>query len=297
MNIQEFAEKARKQIAGILNCNVLYKEVEKLNGSWRHSIIILEPGSNIAPTLYLEPFYNMYLDSRDWKETINQIIVAYQADRFPKCLDMEWFKDFNKVQKLIFHKLINFEANKRLLEDIPYTRYLDFAIVYCVHFQNAETGNGSILIHNSHLDIWHCTTENLASLAIENTPQLYPLMLSTIDEAIKELTGCKENCADNATILFPFPMYVMSNNKKANGAISILYKDSLKNIADKLNSDVVILPCSVNEVILLALEENDNFQELKNMVLQVNRFQLAKEDFLSDNIYLYRRSTDNIEII
>lgn len=175
MNIQEFTQKACTEIAKILGCEVQYKEVEKLNGAKHYGLIILEPGNNIAPTLYLEPFFDMYLHTKNWKGTVDRIVRAYQADSFPKRLDMGWFKDFEKVRGLIFHKLVNFDANTELLEGIPYTRYLDFAIIYCVYYKDDEIGSGSILIHNSHLEAWGCTTQNLARLAEENTPGFSPL--------------------------------------------------------------------------------------------------------------------------
>lgn len=56
MNIQEFTQKACTEIAKALGCEVQYKEVEKLNGAKHYGLIILEPGNNVAPTLYLEPF-------------------------------------------------------------------------------------------------------------------------------------------------------------------------------------------------------------------------------------------------
>lgn len=293
MNIKEFTEKVRKEIAEILGKEVQYQEVYKLNNTKRYGLMILESGSNVAPTLYLEQFYDMYLETGNWQETINQIIAMYQSDSFPKCLDMEWFKDFDKVQGLIFHKLINFDANTALLEKIPFTRYLDFAIVYCVHCENAEIGDGNILIHNSHLELWNRTTQDLARLAEENTPRLYPLSVSTMEDVIQEFIDCPENAKDTPAM----PMYVMSNRTRVNGAITIRYKNALKNLAMVLNSDIVILPSSVHETILLPLRDKDNFQDFKDMVYSVNRSQLSKEEFLSDNVYLYRRSTDSIEIV
>lgn len=295
MNIKEFSEKACTEIAKILGKEVRYQEVDKLNGSKHHGIMIHESGNNITPTMYLETFYNMYLETEDWKDTLNRIITAYQSKKFPKCLDMEWFEDFEKVQGLIFHKLINLKANTTLLADVPHTRYLDFAIIYCVRFEDDELGYGSILIHNNHLERWNCTTQDLARLASENTPQLYPLAISNMKSVLQDFMG--------GTDAFPlgeedhFPMYIMSNTQKVNGATAILYKDALKGFADSIHSDVVILPSSVHEVILLSLQENDNVKELRNMVYEVNRSELAKEDFLSDNVYLYRRDTGNIEIV
>lgn len=295
MDIKEFTEKACTEIEKILGSKVQYKEVEKLNGAKHYGLIILEPGSNIAPTLYLEPYYDMYLYTKNWKDTVNRIIKAYQSDSFPKRLDMKWFTDFERVQGLIFYKLVNFEANTVLLADIPYTRYLDLAIIYYVRYENDEIGDGSILIHNSHLEMWGCTTQDLAGLAEKNTPQLCPIAVSTMMNVLQECGADTEElslCEET-----PVPMHIMTNEAKVSGAITILYQDALKNFADSIHSDVVILPSSVHEVILLPLQEEEGFQELRNMVYEVNRSQLAREDFLSDNIYLYRRDTDCIEIV
>ena len=297
MNIKEFTEKARVEIAETLGKEVQVNKVDKLNGVKLHGLTISEPDGNVATTLYLEQFYDMYLDSGNWPETMNKIITAYQSNSFPKYLDMEWFKDFDKVRGLIFHKLVNYEASTALLEKIPYTRYLDFAIVYCVHYDSAETGSCSILIHNSHLEAWHCTVQELARIAEENTPRLFPLKISTMNEVLQDCMGNMGDCPVNEKDISAVPMHVMSNEPRVNGAVTICYKDSLKDFAQKLDSDVVILPSSVHETILLPLEDNTDFDELKDMVHHVNRTQLDREEFLSDNIYLYRRDTDNIEIV
>lgn len=296
MNIKEFTEKVRDEIAEILGKEVQVKEVDKLNEVKLHSLMILDSDANVAPAFYLEQFYDMYLDSGNWPETINRIIAAYQADSFPKHLDMEWFKDFNKVQGLVFHKLINYETNTKLLETIPHARYLDFAIVYCVHYESDKTGTGSILIHNSHLEMWHCTTQDLARLAEENTPRLFPLKVSTMSDILRECIGGTEDCPVNHKEPPNLPMHVMSNEARVNGAIAICYKDSLKNFSQTLNSDMVILPSSIHEVILLPLKENTDFNELRDMVVHVNRYQVVREEFLSNNVYLYRRNTDSVEI-
>lgn len=295
MNIQEFTQEACTEIAKVLGCEVQYKEVEKLNGAKHYGLIILEPGCNVAPTLYLEPFFDMYLYTKNWKDTVGRIIRAYQADSFPKRLDMGWFKDFEKVRGRIFHKLVNFEANTELLEDIPYTRYLDFAIIYCIYYKDDEIGSGSILIHNSHLEAWGCTTQDLARLAEENTPRIFPLAISTMGNVLRECLGDMEDLPPDEEDI-PAPMYIMTNEAKTNGAITILYPNALKNLADRIHSDVVILPSSVHEVILLPLQRDHNVKELRDAVYEINRRELDREDFLSDNVYLYRRDTGSIEI-
>lgn len=48
--------------------------------------------------------------------------------------------------------------------------------------------------------------------------------------------------------------------------------------------------------ILIPMKEGDDINELKVMVHSVNTEMLEPEDFLSDNVYIYRRSTGQIEI-
>lgn len=294
MNIKEFTEKAVNQISLMLKKDVRFKEVDKLNGAKHYGIMILEPGSNVAPTLYMEDFYFLYMKTGNWQDTIRQIIAVYESGSFPNHLNMEWFKDFDTVRGLIFHKLINYDANTALLEDIPYTRFLDFAIVYCVYYENDQTGTGSILIHNSHLDLWGCTAQDIALLAEENTPRLCPLSVTSMENVLRDCLDIPGECPDDVNLV---PLYVMSNDKKCNGAVAICYRDSLKNFSMTQDSDVAILPSSVHEVILLPVKDNDDFRELKDMVREVNRTQVAREDFLSDNVYLYRRDSDKIEIV
>lgn len=47
-------------------------------------------------------------------------------------------------------------------------------------------------------------------------------------------------------------MYVISNDKGINGAVSMLYEDGLHDLAEKLGSDLFILPSSVHEVIAIS---------------------------------------------
>lgn len=296
MNIKEFAEKVCNEVAKTLGKEVQIREVDKLNGVKRYGLTIKNSDSNVEPTVYLEAFYQMYMEGGNWSDIIHRIITCHQDNSLHEHIDMEWFKDFSKVQGLIFHKLINYDANTKLLEDIPYTRYLDFAIVYCVHYKGVETGSGSILIHNSHLEMWHRTTQDLARLAEENTPRLFPLTVSTMGDLIQDCIGSTEECPINLKDIEEIPMHVMSNKERFNGAISICYKGALQDFSKLIKSDVIILPSSLHEVILLPFEAKTDLNELKGMVYQVNRTQLTREEFLSDNVYLYRRETDSIEI-
>ena len=73
--------------------------------------------------------------------------------------------------------------------------------------------------------------------------------------------------------------------------------DLLQDLADKKESDLLILPSSVNEVLLLAEEDNIlDMDSVKKMVEDINRDYVDEEERLSDNIYTYKRKTGKISI-
>lgn len=49
-------------------------------------------------------------------------------------------------------------------------------------------------------------------------------------------------------------------------------------------------------LIAVPVMEGKDAAELKEMVMEVNRTQLRIEDLLSDNIYIFRREQDRLEI-
>lgn len=60
---------------------------------------------------------------------------------------------------------------------------------------------------------------------------------------------------------------------------------------------MIILPSSIHEVLLVVYEEELCMEELKEMVRHVNQTEVAKEEILSDNVYIYSRKTDKISIV
>lgn len=75
------------------------------------------------------------------------------------------------------------------------------------------------------------------------------------------------------------------------GATVLLYDDILKELSDLFEKDLIILPSSIHEVLILATDENDrqNLDHYTAMVKEVNASQLQDEEILSDHAYYYCR--------
>lgn len=89
-------------------------------------------------------------------------------------------------------------------------------------------------------------------------------------------------------------MIIVSNESKVNGASAICFTDVLKEIADKYEADLAILPSSIHEAILVPIDEATNFRTLNAMVEQVNLTELRPEEVLSDHAYRFIRDESRI---
>lgn len=82
-------------------------------------------------------------------------------------------------------------------------------------------------------------------------------------------------------------LYVMTNRSQTFGASCMLYDSTLEDFAESQESNLVILPSSIHEVLLLKQEKGMNFESMREMVMDINRHEVPKEDILSDSVYLY----------
>ena len=92
-------------------------------------------------------------------------------------------------------------------------------------------------------------------------------------------------------------MYILSNTCGINGATVVLYEDILKDFAGKIQEDVIILPSSIHEVLLVPNSKVHDIEEMKAMVEHINRTEVSKTDVLSDNVYLYSREKNLMTMI
>ena len=157
MNYQEFLSNTRTELSARVTPGATLKiqTITKNNGTHYDGLIILQPGSNIAPTIYLTPYYHRYLDGVPLEDIYNDILTTYERHLPEADFDIEMFTNFNRARSRIVMRLISKEYNQALLADIPHIDYHDLAIVfYCLVYADADN-QGSILIHNSHMNMWN----------------------------------------------------------------------------------------------------------------------------------------------
>ena len=149
------------------------------------------------------------------------------------------------------------------------------------------------------MELWDTCTAELFGLAKRNTQKLFPWVCSSLAEVLEEI-GAEDGgqaSAGEDIFLREMPLQVLSNAKRTHGAICMLYPDLLDGLAGKGQRNFYILPSSIHEVILLTDTGAESAGELKKMVTEVNRTQVAPEEVLSDSLYYYDSTDKRVKII
>ncbi|MDD6401767.1 MAG: DUF5688 family protein [Lachnospiraceae bacterium] len=290
MDFREFQNKIKNEIPEyLLDINIKSIDINKVNknnGVYLTGLIILEQDSNVSPTIYLDSHYNKYQSGEvEFEDVIKDIASEYRQARGSNVIKSVTLElDFDDV----IAKLVNYEKNKDMLANAPHKRINDLAVTYRNMISNDSNGIASYLITNDIANRYNISEEALDEKAIQNMKEKQGLIIKPLGEV---LSGAFPDARD-----MDGGLYVMTNKNGINGATTLLYgKEELSALSEKLKSDLIILPSSIHEVLILPKDDAMDVNELKAMVEEINSFAVSEMDFLSDNIYMFDGKTKEIE--
>ena len=278
-------------------------EVLKNNSTRLTGLTIKTEESNVAPTIYLEGSFERYkAGDATVPVIVSEIISVYESHKTTMSFDASLVTDFLACKERICYKLVNADRNKELLSDAPHIIVCDLAVLFYILVANDGEGTATITIRNNMSDLWGVATDELFKIALANTQRLFRGTVKSMASVMMELfadrldeEGCRE-FYDMVVSEDDVPMYVCTNASKINGAGVILYENLLKDFAQKVGADFYILPSSVHETLLIPVSDQFDVETLRAMVCEVNMTQVAPEEQLSDQVYLYSRECDQIRI-
>lgn len=264
----EYLEEVRAAVESKVSDSVTIRKVNKNNGIVMDGLMIMQEEVNISPTFYLNSHYEQYL-SEGADAVAESIVEEYNEIKPKESIDADFFMDFERARPAIEMKIINYEMNKVLLEQVPHVRFLDLAVVFIVVLEaDREEGVSSILVYNQHLEFWNIGADDLYRIAVKNTAN---------DFEITPMFGIKKS-----------RLSILTNHYKMYGAAGMLYKELLNQYMEANQAGkIAILPSSIHEVLLMTCDGSVDMGCLKNMVKEVNATQVEPEEILSGNVYIY----------
>ena len=299
MKMEEFAEEVLKgveeKVGGILEVRIV--PGAKNNGVTLTGITASKQDGKGGCCIYLENYYEGYCDGQitlDWvAEDVYGKLMEHSNDL--NGVDMKPLWDWDAAKANIRAKLVNREMNKELLKKVPYREFLDLAVIYYATLDGLSEGvNGVFTVSDENMEVWRKDENALYQMAVSNMRLDGKPVFEDMEEIIRSMMP--EEIPDFTFGIPKFRTYVLTNAQKVFGAVELLDENTLKGIGDELGGDFIVLPSSLHESIIIPADGSVSYQELADIVTDINRKMVSIVERLSDHVYLYERKEGTLRI-
>ena len=292
LNYKDFTITLKEQVEANMNAdvNLSLKQVVKNNDLKLDALLFNKKGSNVSPTIYLNPLYSEYEKGISLETIVSKITEQYNNLEIPDFNnELQNYLNYEKVKKRLAIKLVNYEKNKDYLQNVPHIRRLDLAITFQYVVEKKAKEHAAIQIKNSHLKQWNIGLDVLYEDALNNTTSFLPAVCYSLFDSVNNKYSNEPLNLDNLS-LNEYDLLILTNESKVCGAATLFYPNILEKISQSLNSDLYIIPSSVHEILICPKNNNIDKDELNKLVNFVNRSEVAPDEILSDSIYIYDSS-------
>lgn len=288
--------------------DISFVKKTKNNGTVREGMQITKKDARMVPVLYINAAYEEYRGGKEMDDVVSGLADSYieaslSEKEFRLDMPLEHINEYDRVKDKIICRLVNREANEKLLGDKPFTPVEDLAVTYHIQIKSSEDGIGSIAITEAMMDSYGVDTETLHKQALENMERLSPPVIKPLKEILVEhmlpefmaSSGLSEEEAKKSleTVIpgtdegAALEIICISNRSGINGAACIVSPEVRQKVADMAGGDYYVLPSSVHEVLAIPKTEDFNCSVLRDMVTGINSSEVSDEEVLSGSVYEY----------
>ena len=190
--------------------------------------------------------------------------------------------EYDYVKDKLFVKVYPKNGNEYLLIQAPHKEIEDLVLFPYVLLDKSSTGGiVSAVVSNDMLKAYGLDENVLIDLALFNSMELFPAVVEDINSVIASLMGIPVSETETSSQI------VVTNTENAFGASALFYPEAMEELARRHNGNYFILPSSIQEVITIPDNGDFTYEELKEMVTEINHAQVAPGERLTDEVYYY----------
>ena len=240
------------------------------------------------PIVYWDPKFEKLTDM-DLAKHIIQSYIDGMREEVPA------FSDILTHDYLLGHvlpRVLSRDSNEGLLQErsIPYALLPDTDLLATFYIPVAEV-DGNVQVNRTVAEVAGVTTEELLESAAKNV--LESMTVKPMLQVMHEIAGIPY---DPDTDDDGLSLFVVSNDSAMYGAgVLAAGREAYCRMAEAAGTEeIFILPSSVHEVLVVADDGQFTFQDLLDMVTEINRAVVAPQEILSDNVYHFDARTGKL---
>lgn len=300
MDYQEFlsqlCEKVKEHLPeGHQSANVDIVTSHKNNDTKLEALIIKNEHDTLVPRIYVDSYFEDEENGRSIENIAKEMVQIYLDNKTTQFKSLpEDITDYNKIKDQLVVQLINRDYNKELLTDVPHKdlENTDLSAILRLEFETDDPISAFARIDYQMLDLWKVSFDTAYEEALSNCIKKNPATIVSIEDVMMDIMGIKEveKGLPKTAEIESYQQYVLSNSSGKWGATVMLYPEVLQQIAENSDADLLIMPSSIHEVILMKVTEEFSASELQSIVISVNQGGvLEPEDILSNGVYCYNK--------
>lgn len=278
-----------------------------------------ENGNSAGPIIYLRKLYKIYFNCMDFEEI--KSLIREQLDlNIPLngLLDMVTTNLYSNLRVRVT------KGNFEQVDDYCVKEFLSLKLLLVVE-GDWDDSIKTLKVRRDTLDrIFNKNEEELWKIAFENTINDKVLfsnlsgILSELDNmffkddyfatsiALKDVKENREKCKEYAENVINSStdtnyLFLLTRENKTYGANVLLNTEILSVLSDAFSCNIYILPSSIHEVFIVPEKINGykhcNATTLQNIVKEANKYEVKKEEVLSDDVFYFDRKENKVKVI
>lgn len=258
--------------------DVTVMKVPKINGMREAMILAFETDScrMSGPNVYFDELYEVFSECGDMDHILQEVAEMIIAFTGTQDFSSDGSAQMEGYRNYVVQMLINTEMNRELLENVPHREFFDLSLIYRLAIPDGDgSGYSTALVTNDLLEELGITAGELDELAEANSRRALPTQLFRMGPDIT----------------------MMTTEAKMYGAINLLRMDEIAMIAEKMKSNLYLLPSSVHDLMIIREKTFNNKDSLFAMLREGNRKCNKADENLSDNIYYYDRTENSLKLL
>lgn len=306
MTKTEFFERIKDGVLENLRANDptlegIISKVTKINNIVYNGLSFKSENTRVAPVIYLDQFFDKYSDEDlSIPDIIDRVTCIYREHiNASNDIDVGGLTDWNSVKNRVVPAICNADTCTEYLKDMPHETLCDLSVYYRVLLDIGKDEEGSVVVNSYLMNAWGIDPADLSKQAWKNIHEINPPSFNSMYEVLKDMMPSYEDAAFPEKKDCTMTMHVLSNRSRVNGAVYMADISVIKGIADEMGTDLIILPSSRHEVLVLPIgmaNGPDKWQDMQKMVSEINHGgTVSKEDFLADSVYVFLRERGIVE--